>query len=49
MLTIDSKPIDLTNPDSMKNITIKPNGYIEQRKDGITTHIENTSDKPKNK
>jgi hypothetical protein len=49
MLTIDDKKVDLTKPDSMKKITIKPNGYIEQRKDGITTRIENSADKPKNK
>mgnify|MGYP003342489730 CR=1 FL=1 len=44
MLTIDGKKVDLTKPETLKKITIKPGGYMEQKKDGVTTRIEN---KPK--
>lgn len=41
MLTIDAKQVDLTNPETLEKITIKPGGYMEQQKDGVTTRIEN--------
>jgi hypothetical protein len=42
MIQIDGKTVDLTNPQTWGNsIEIKPNGFIEQTKDGVTTHIEN--------
>lgn len=41
MIQIDGKTVDLTNPQTWGNsIEIKPNGFIEQTKDGLTTHIE---------
>ena len=46
MLTIDGKKVDLTKPETLNKIKIKPGGYIEQKKDGVTTRIEN---KPKTK
>ena len=42
MIQIDGKTVDLTKPETWgSNIQIKPNGFIEQTKDGVTTHIEN--------
>ena len=36
MLELDGKPIDLTKPQTWgDSIKIKPNGYIEQTKDGV--------------
>ena len=41
MIEIDGKPVDLTDPQTWGNsIQIKPDGYIEQRKDGVTTRVE---------
>jgi len=40
MIQIDGKTIDLTKPQTWGNsIQIKPNGFIEQSKDGVTTRI----------
>ena len=40
MIKIDGKTIDLTKPQTWGDpIQIKPSGFIEQRKDGVTTHI----------
>jgi hypothetical protein len=39
MLKIDGKELDLTNPQSFVNITIKEGGYIEQTKDGQTVRV----------
>lgn len=40
MLELDGKPIDLTKPQTWgDSIKIKPNGYIEQTKDGVTTKL----------
>ena len=36
MITIDGKPLDLSNP---QGVTVKPGGYIEQSKDGVHTRI----------
>ena len=48
MLQIDGKPVDLTNPASFGgSIKIKPNGFIEQRKDGITIRVEAHQDSRK--
>ena len=41
MLELDGKPIDLTKPQTWgDSIKIKPNGYIEQTKDGVTIRVE---------
>jgi len=41
MLEFDGKPIDLTKPQTWgDSIKIKPNGYIEQTKDGVTIRVE---------
>lgn len=41
MLEIDGKKIDFTKPQTWNNsIQIKEGGYVEQRKDGVTTRIE---------
>ena len=39
MFSIDGKELDLTNPQSLANITIKEDGYIEQSKDGQTVRV----------
>jgi hypothetical protein len=40
MIKIDGKTIDLTNPQTWgESIKIQPNGFIEQRKDGVTSRI----------
>lgn len=39
MFSIDGKELDLTNPQSLANITIKEGGYIEQTKDGQTVRV----------
>jgi hypothetical protein len=44
MLTIDGKKVDLTKPETLNKISIKPGGYVEQRKNGVTTRVKN---KPK--
>ena len=45
MLELDGKPIDLTRPETWGTaIQLKPNGYIEQRKDGVTTLVEREQD-----
>ena len=43
MIQIDGKTVDLTKPQTWGNsIQIKPNGFIEQTKDGITTLVQPT-------
>ena len=40
MIKIDGKTVDLTKPQTWgDSIQIKPNGFIEQRKDGVTSRI----------
>jgi hypothetical protein len=40
MIKIDGKTIDLTKPQTWgESIKIQPNGFIEQRKDGVTSRI----------
>jgi len=39
MFSIDGKELNLTNPESFVNITIKEGGYIEQTKDGQTVRM----------
>jgi len=40
MIQIDGKIVDLTKPQTWGNsIQIKPNGFIEQSKNGVTTRI----------
>jgi hypothetical protein len=40
MIQIDGKTVNLTKPQTWGNsIQIKPNGFIEQNKDGVTTRI----------
>lgn len=42
MIQIDGKTVDLTNPQTWgDSIQIKPNGFIEQTKEGVTTRVEN--------
>ncbi len=41
MLELDGKPIDLTKPQTWgDSIKIKPNGYIQQTKNGVTIRVE---------
>jgi len=43
MIQIDGKTVDLTKPQTWGNsIEIKPNGFIEQIKDGVTTLVQST-------
>jgi len=43
MIQLDGKTVDLTNPQTWGNsIEIKPNGFIEQTKDGVTTLVQPT-------
>jgi hypothetical protein len=43
MIQIDGKTVDLTKPQTWGNaIQIKPNGFIEQSKDGLTTRVTQT-------
>ena len=40
MIKLDGKTVDLTKPQTWgDSIQIKPNGFIEQTKDGVTTRI----------
>jgi len=40
MIQIDGKTVDLTKPQTWGNtIQIKPNGFIEQTKDGVITRV----------
>jgi hypothetical protein len=34
MFKIDGKELDLTKPETLRGVTIKEGGYIEQAKDG---------------
>lgn len=41
MLKLDGKPVDLTKPQTWGTaIQLKPGGFIEHRKDGVTTLVE---------
>jgi hypothetical protein len=41
MLELDGKPVDMTRPETWGTaIQLKLGGFIEQRKDGMTTLIE---------
>ena len=40
MLELDGKVVDLTKPETLKGITFKEGGYIEQSKDGTVVRIE---------
>jgi hypothetical protein len=41
MIQIDGKIVDLTKPETWgNNIKIKPNGFIEQTKNGVTNRID---------
>jgi hypothetical protein len=45
MLEIDGKQVDLTRPETWGTaIQLKPGGYVEQRKDGVTTLVERVQD-----
>ena len=46
MIQIDGVTLDLTKPETLKGVTLQPGGFIEQRKDGVTTVLQNQSDKP---
>ena len=50
MIQIDGKTVDLTKPQTWgKSIQIKPNGFIEQRKDGVTIRVQPASQPAKEK
>lgn len=41
MFLLDGKPVDVTKPQTWDGkIKIAPNGFIEQRKDGVTTKVQ---------
>jgi len=43
MIQIDGKTVDLTKPQTWGNsIQIKPNGFIQQTKNGVTTIVQPT-------
>ena len=43
MIQIDVKTVDLTKPQTWgASIEIKPNGFIEQTKNGVTTLVQPT-------
>ena len=43
MIQIDGKTVDLTKPQTWgASIEIKPNGFIEQTKDGVITLVHPT-------
>jgi hypothetical protein len=43
MIQLDGKTVDLTNPQTWgDSIQIKPNGFIEQHKDGVKTLVQPT-------
>jgi len=45
MLELDGKPVDLTRPETWGTaLQLKPGGFIEQRKDGVTTLVERVQD-----
>jgi len=45
MIEIDGKPVDLTKPETWgTTIQLKPGGFIDQRKDGVTTLVERAQD-----
>ena len=49
MIQIDGKTVDLTKPQTWgDSIQIKPNGFIEQTEDGVTTRVENLEPKKEN-
>jgi hypothetical protein len=49
MIQLDGKTVDLTKPETWGNsIQIKPNGFIEQTKDGVTTLVQPTPQPNKN-
>ena len=49
MIQLDGKTVDLTKPETWGNsIQIKPNGFIEQTKDGVTTSVKNLEPKKEN-
>ena len=39
MFKIDGKELDLTKPETLRGVTIKEGGYIEQAKDGQVLHM----------
>ena len=39
MFSIDGQELDLTKPATLKGVTLKPGGFMEQRKDGVTTKL----------
>jgi len=48
MLIIDGKKVDLTKPETLKGITLKPGGSISVMQNGVTTTLTNQV-KPENK
>jgi hypothetical protein len=43
MIQIDGKTVDLTKPQTWENsIQIKPNGFIQQNKNGVKTIVQPT-------
>jgi len=48
MIIIDGKKVDLTKPETLKGITLKPGGSISFTQNGITTKLTNQA-KPEDK
>ena len=45
MIKIDGKVIDLTKPETIKGITFKEGGYIEQVENGVVTRLNAPKEK----
>jgi hypothetical protein len=41
MIMIDGKPVDLSKPETLKGITLRPGGSITIKKDGVVTTLTN--------
>jgi hypothetical protein len=46
MFQMDGVALDLTKPETLKGVTLKPGGFIQQRKDSEEVLIKNDTDKP---
>jgi hypothetical protein len=46
MIQLDGVTLDLTKPETLKGVTLKSGGSIQQRKDGEEVTIKNDTDKP---
>jgi hypothetical protein len=46
MIQMDGVTLDLTKSETLKGVTFKPGGFIQQRKDGEEMIIKNDTDNP---